>query len=365
MGQFVLYKDVNIIDLDDKDIETVSITDDLNGFILSLVDRINESNKLQYYKSIDENKHVIKLIKEIILSIHTKTNEDMITEKMNSISKRLLEVELATQEKIERLNVKMRKGCLLQTVYFNTENEEYLYLLTKTDFKKVMVEETFSIKNAFETEKKELWRSCLVHLSLENGKVQVGDIKIFLDSTATHWHENFLELEPILKNEQNTKLLFVKVDEVINNIVSPNSKHEYFVLRNNLIGYMRRNTLIDYSDLMDKVFINYEGEYLQSEVKDNLLRQLEGLPEKKGFSRQFTCEKSAIKARLIKKTYELSDGIDLVIKDRIKNLDNSNDIYSTNDGLGNKYIVIKTNNKDAYETFLVNGFKSEVALELV
>ncbi len=348
MAEMVLYKDVHIVDYEENKIEPKDVTDDLNGYIINLVKSIEDSDRLQYFKTEDETKQVISNIKSIVSNLE-EGNTESISSKMKSIASRLLEKEVEVQKKIERLGTNVKRGSLLQTVFYDNVKEEYNYLITKTEHTKYMEETEFSIQSGFKIDDRNLWKSCLVKIIKENDDLKIGDIKIYLDNSATYWHKDFLELAPIRKEQQNTKQLFSNIERILKKDVHKESKHDYIVLRNALINYIRGKDLIDYYSLIEDIFGKYKCEELDTESKNKLINDLNELPSKDKFDIQFKPDPAALNVRIIKQTYELNENIELILKDTTSIADN---ISSEADILGNKYIKIKTNNIDAYETFL-------------
>lgn len=348
MAEMVLYKDVHIIDYEENRIIHKNVTDDLNGYIINLVKRIEDSNRLQFFKTEDETKQVISNIKSIVSNLE-EGNTQNIPNRVISIANRLLEKEIEAQKKVERLGVNVKRGSLLQTIFYDNIKEEYNYLITKTEHNKYMEETEFSIQSGFKIDNESLWKSCLVQINKEDSHFKIGDIKVYLDNNATYWHKDFLEVVPLRKDQQNTKQLFSYVERILKKDIYKESKQDYFVLRNSLINYIRSKDLIDYHNLVEDIFEAYKCEELCDESKDKLIKDLIELPNKDKFDIQFKPDPSALNVRIIKQTYELSEDIELVIKDSTNIIDN---ISSESDILGNKYIKIKTNNIDAYETFL-------------
>lgn len=347
MTVMVLYKNVHIVNYEENEIIPKDVTDDLNGYIISLVKSIEESNRLQYYKTEDETKQVINNIISIVRNLEEGKTEN-IPNQMKSIAKRLLDKEVEVQKKIERLNTNVKKGSLLQTIFFDSSKEEYNYLLTKTEHTKYMEETEFSVQSGFKIDEKNLWKSCLVQIIKDDNNLRIGDIRVYLDNSATYWHKDFLELDPIREDQQNTKQLFSNIERLLKKNVYSESKHDYIVLRNSLINYIRSKEQIDYYNLIEDIFENYKCEDIDIKIKDKFINDLRELPNKNKFDIQFSADPSALNVRVIKQTYELTDDIELIIKDTT-GIDN---ITSDEDNFGNKYIKIKTNNMDAYETFL-------------
>lgn len=350
----VLFKNVNLIDYEGGEIIPKPITDAFNDYIAKLVNNISQSDSLQLYNVIDQSTQVINLVIGSIAKLNNGDSEDLIVNNVQAIAQRLLNKEIVIQEKIQQMGVNIKKGSLMQAILKSVDeiepnDIEYLYMLTKVEHNEFIDEESYNLQRGFPIDKITLWKSCLIHIKIINDIPTISDIKIFLDNKATYWTKDFLEVEPIIKDEQNTKRLFTAIQKVLTDYVYKESQHDYFLLRNNLIGYMRKSDLIVYNDMIKSIFKSDITEELSTDIKDKVFTKLETLPETHHFDRQFTCVNSAIGARIIKKSYNLSDDIDLIIKKDIEG-DIKNSI-SAGEEQGKKFIKIYTINSEAYNTF--------------
>lgn len=353
MSIYVLFKDVYLIDYNANSITRKPITDEFNDYVTKLANEISSNINLQYFKIRDISTQVISLVLDSIQRLVSGNAIENIADNVKSIANRLLEKEVKKQEQIAHMGINVKKGSLLQAILKNEDSvnneNEYLYVLTKVEHNDFIDEESYNIKRGFPVDKINLWKSCMIHIAVdEHQKVCICDIKIFLDNPATYWHDDFLEVDTIRKDDQNTKKLFRAVQRVLQKKVFNESNHDYFMLRNGLITYMRRTNLLDYSELIDTVFTKYQCEELSDSTKESLISSLMKLPESHGFDRQFNCVHTAIGARITKKTYDLSEDIELVIKRDIVNAEN---IISAGDENGKKFVKIYTDNKEVYNTF--------------
>ncbi len=346
----VLFKDVYLIDYDEKLSTRKPITDEFNDYVTKLANEISNNNNLQYFIIRDPNTQVISLVLDSTQRLINSDTEE-IADNMRSIAQRLLEKEIDKQDQISHMGINVKKGSLLQAILLSNDGleTEYLYMLTKVEHNDFFDEESYNIKRGFPVDRINLWKSCLIHLSIENERVSIGEIKVFLDNPANYWHNDFLEINPLRKDDENTKKLFRAVDKVLHSKIFDESNHEYFMLRNNLIGYLRRTEQLDYSDLVTTLFRDYDYEELSPKTKKEVIDALNELPEKCSFDRKFICIHSAIKARIIKKTYDLTEDIDLVIKKDLENVD----IVSSGEDSGKKYVKIYTENREVYNTFRI------------
>ena len=157
-----------------------------------------------------------------------------------------------------------------------------------------------------------------------------------------------MELAPINTDDDNTKNSFKAIDATINRILKkyPQDKR---TLRNNIITYIRNNDLINYDDMVDDCVSRVDTESVDQKVIDKLRDELQSLPEKKGFDRQFTPIPKSITAK-IRKVYQVSQGIEL----RVNNVEGNlyEKIVSTQNTAGKKILQIAVDDDATYQEFL-------------
>lgn len=177
------------------------------------------------------------------------------------------------------------------------------------------------------------------------------DARIYSDTKAKYWSSDFLELQEVITDEENTINAFKSIDSVLNRTLKKNYKSDYVVVRNACISYMKNNEHIDYNNMINCVLENY----VPSEIDKNKLLELKNklyeLPEKKKFDRQFNSIPKAINAR-IGKVYKVNTGIEVKITDSIDNIKETIAAYQDADGA--RYLRIKTNDEDTYNSFKLN-----------
>lgn len=341
------FKYVCIVDYDKPNIENRDVTDDMNGYILDLYNIIEDSDKLQFFTVKDKTMQVINNVINIIKDLHNGDTEG-ISSMMDSISNRLREKESDAQKKVEKMGIDVKKGSLLQAVFKEPLVNEYEYLISKTEHNRFMEEEKFNIREGFNIDKKNLWKSCMLRCAInDDGEVDIIEIKIYLDNSAKYWTEDFLEIEELRDNQQNTQQFFRNVERVLKRNVYNHSKEDYHVLRSSIIEYIRSSNQIDYPEIINDKFKKYKYTGLNNDQKTKLITKLNELQEKKFFDTQFEPDSSALSVRIIKETYKLTNDIDLIVKD----INSENKIEAYEDDFGKKYVKIETDNEDIYNRY--------------
>lgn len=346
MERNLLYKYVCIVDYEKPNIENRDVTDDLNGYILKLYNVIEDSDKLQFFKEKDLTTQVINNILKIIGKLHNGDTEGIYS-MMNSISNRLRDKEEEAQKKVEHMDVKVKKGSLLQAVFKDPLDNEYEYLISKTEHNKYMDEKSYNIEEGFNVDEKNLWKSCLIRCTVKDEKVEIKEIRIYLDNSAKYWTREFLELEELRNDQQNTQQFFREVERVLKNDVYKHSKEDYHVLRNSIIEHIRSTDQIDYPKIIESKFEKYEYEELNEQQKSKLIIDLKDLADKGTFDTQFEPDPSALSVRIIKESYKLTNDIELIVKDI--NSDDKIEVFE--DSIGKRYVKIETDNEEIFKRY--------------
>lgn len=345
----LLYKYVCIVDYEKPSIENRDVTDDLNGYILNLYSIIEDSEKLQFFKEKDITMQVVNNVIKIIEKLHNDDTEGIYS-MMDSISNRLRDKEADAQKKVEHMGVEVKKGSLLQAVFKDSLSNEYEYLISKTEHNKYMDEKSYNIEEGFNVDEKNLWKSCLIRCIVDEGKVDIVEIRVYLDNIAKYWTKEFLEIEELRNDQQNTQQFFREVERVLKKDVYKHSKEDYHVLRNSIIEHIRSSEQIDYPKVIKDKFTRYEYTGLDEQQKSKLITDLKNLQEKKVFDTQFEPDPSALSVRIIKETYKLTNDIELIVKD----INSENKIEAYEDSLGKKFVKIETDNEEIYKRYKKN-----------
>lgn len=347
MYRILLYKYVSLVDYEKSEIDRKEVSDDLNDYILKLYNVISESEKLQFFKIKDLSTQVVGIIIDVVEKLIQGETQG-ISEKMDVISERLREKESLAQEKIDHLGVKVKKGSLIQSVFHDTEKGIYEYLISKTEHSQYMQEESYKLDEGFKVDENNLWKSCIITFEYQNNKINILEVRVYLDNSAKYWTQDFLELVELRNAEQNTQQLFRQVENVLKKDLYKKSIDDYHVLRNSLIEHIRSSDQIDYPKLIKEKFEKYKySDNFKKEDKDRLVEKLYKLSENQKFDTQFEPVADALTARVIKESYEVTKDIELIIKDI-----NSNDkIKIKEEDMGKTYIMIETDNSKLIEKY--------------
>ncbi len=338
----IINQSIRIIDYENNEVYKRDTPEEFSEYVKQLITYIDSYTSIREYKTRSVNTEVISCILDIIKN---KEDIDFVTEKMETISKRLLLKEREAQSTVSKIT-NVQKGSLIQALLYDAELDQFNYLLAKVEHTDFVDDSDFSFKTGFSKDMKKLWKSCLFEMDDLNSSCFLA--KVFLNNPAKYWHDTFLELEERTNDETNTDRAFRAVDLVLNRNLKKIAPRDYTVTRNAVISYFKSSKQIDYDQMVNQLFENYVPVELEPEKKKKLIEKLLKLPEEKNFDRQFNVVNSVIKAK-IKKTYDICQGIQLKISEGIDDLDKTISAYR--DDEGNKYIKIKTDNDVTFKSF--------------
>ena len=244
------------------------------------------------------------------------------------------------------MDTNVQKGSLIQALLYDEEDDKYTYLLAKVEHTDFVDDSDFSFKSGFSKDMKKLWKSCT--FEIDDLNAASFSAKVYSNTVAKYWYDNFLELDQVVSDEVNTDKAFRAIESTLNRNVKNIAPRDHTLLRNSLIAYFRSNDFIDYNTMITNTVENYHPVELEQEKLEKVIEKLRELPEKHNFDQQFNTVSSAINAR-IRKVYDVCHGVQLKITDAIDDFDDTIKAYRDNDG--NRYIRIKTDNDLTYRRF--------------
>lgn len=338
---------IRIIDYLNNNILTRNTPDSFNEYVVELISHIKNNDSVRNYKTRSNTTQVISSALQIL---HNSDNDDFVTNIMDGIADRLLRTEITAQEKVSRMRINVKKGSLIQALIYDEVLDTSYYLLAKVEHSDFVDDSDFSFKTGFSKDKKTIWKSCL--FDLDNPNAVVFDVKVYSDTKAKFWSDDFLELDELINDETNTVKAFKAIDETLNRNVKKLYKEDYTFIRNAFITYFRSNDHINFSTMVDTVIGSYHPAQMEADKFNEFTQRIRELPQKRSFDNQFSPVPSAIDAR-IRKLYKINDGIELKITKDIIDIKNTIKSYQEIDGT--RYIRIKTNDEDTYEYFRSNN----------
>ena len=336
-------RSIHIIDYENNRILSRDIPATFDEYVGELIEHINRNDSVRDYKT---RSRYTEVISGAIAISSQKDNADVVRERTNSIANRLLVKEVEAQGHIGRLNTNVQKGSLIQALLFDEQEHKHVYLLAKVEHSTFVDDVDFSFKTGFSKDKKTIWKSCLIDLPPEESDEYYA--KVYSNTSAKFWSDDFLELDEMISDETNTLKSFKAIETVLNTNLRGVATKDHTVLRNGFIAYYKGQEHIDFSEMVNYILGQYDPVDVDAAKVADIREKILQLPEKKGFDWQFNSAPKTINAR-IRKTYEVNDGIQLKITDAIENLNETIVAYQDENGV--RYLRIKTNNESTFRRF--------------
>lgn len=340
----IILQSIRIIDYENNDVYSRETPELFSEYIRQLISFINSNTAIREYKTRSLNTEVISCVQDIVKN---QIDIDTVIATMDTIAKRLLLKEIDVQRTIERMNKNVQKGSLIQALLYDLENDSYTYLLAKVEHTDFVDDSDFSFKSGFSKDIKKLWKSCLI--KIDDLAALEFYAKIYTNTSANYWYDDFLELDEVVSDEVNTNKAFRAIESALNRNIKNISPRDHIVLRNTIIAYFKSNNHIDYDTMIQTTLGNYRPVELEQKKMDSFIDKVKELPDKHNFERQFNSVPSVINAR-IRKVYDVCQGVQLRITDAIDGFDDV--ISSYRDVEGNRFVRIKTDNEITFRRFL-------------
>ena len=342
---FFAFHDINIDK--SKPIKTKVGEGDVPGYLEALLFEIEKmSNRSRSFSLESENT-------EVFASLVRYLNEELSQEELSEIiAARLHRAEINAQKKIAHMQ-QLKKGSLVQVMLQEQELDELHFIVAKVEDNYFLDKKSLSKTVGLPYEDSTFKYARFV-FSKDAGLV---DITVYDANTkiSDYWYQDFLELRESKTDEYNTKTAFNSIKQVLSRNVRKQSPQDYTILKNATINYFRSHERLSFEELCIDVFDRYKPEI--SELDMNKIREkIHDLPGKNKFDRSFNTVMTEIKARIVQR-YEISDKIELKLKDSIDNLKDT--IFSVEDPDGKKFIKVQVFNSETFESFNFRRLKAE------
>ena len=337
----ILNHSFHTLDLNKSMVERKETPEDFESFMEEYIDFAIGNDKNKKYVIHDVHSHVVNCIQSLVLK------EENIEELQDSIAKKLLEVEMQAQEKINHLNTQITKGSLIQAEILD-DQLNHQYVLAKVEHSQWFDGTDLMTKIGFPKDTKSVWKSAIFPFYVLENEVIFDTILSYSDTQAKYWTNTFLELDEYKDDESNTKKAFKALDQELKTSVKSASERDYVVLSDEIMQTMNTESDFNYTEYVDDLMDHYEP--VNEDLEIEAIRQsLLALPERKNFDTQFKTVPQSIQNRT-KKKYKLSKGIELTISNDASHF--SSQIISTLDENGNRILQIRCDDEQTYNAFI-------------
>jgi hypothetical protein len=342
----ILQKSIRVIDYESQNVIPRETPETFEGYVVELIDHISNNTSIREYKT---RSNTTEIIGSILSLCANQDDMDLVCSRMDGMAIRLMQKEALAQERIARTRTNVQKGSLIQALLIDEENDKHVYLLAKVEHTEWVDDADFTFKTGFSKDKKTIWKSCLIDLC--DLTATEFHARVYSNTVAKYWSEDFLELDELNSDETNTVRAFKAIEKTLNRNFRDTPSPDHTIIRNGFISYLKNNEHIDFNTMVDAVLENYQPadpainqEKIQT-IKEKLLEQ----PQKEKFDHQFNAIDKAINAR-IKKVYPVNEGIDLRINRNIDDLSETIQSFVEN---GIRYIRVRTTNESTFKKFQV------------
>lgn len=318
---------------------TKNIPDDgikFDEYLHTVLITIANNKIVKNYKSKAETTQVINCIKNII---DNQSEPTVCEEFFESVSMRLLEKEISAQSKIEKMKKSVQVGSLIQALFYDRDNQRYMFLLAKVAHVVFVNQVGLSDTQGFPKDIK-VYKSATFYIDATSSE-EIG-VQLHQDTITKYWYDEFLELIELTNDEENTKNAFNAIDGFLNRKIKQEYPKDRAFLRNSFIHYFRTNATMDYDSMIDDIFNDYSS-IDESFSRERFKNELLELPEKKKFERNFQVVADIVKAR-IRTNYEVYPGIRLTVSE-------NREVIETYTEQGKKYLKIQVTDETTYLEF--------------
>ena len=137
---------LNNFDYENNEVYKRDTPEEFSEYVKQLITHIDSNTSIREYKTRSVNTEVISCILDIIKN---KEDIDFVTEKMETISKRLLLKEREAQSTVSKIT-NVQKGSLIQALLYDAELDQFNYLLAKVEHTDFVDDSDFSFKTDFQ-----------------------------------------------------------------------------------------------------------------------------------------------------------------------------------------------------------------------
>lgn len=306
----------------------------LDYFNEVLVKISNDKVKKKFLPKSTHTQVVTSVVNIIELNENSEDNNHLFKE----LAERLLEKESDVQEIINKMNKEVQVGSLMQSLFYNEELRQYMYVIAKVGHIDFINQRGLYSATGFPKNIK-LYKSCIFHFDEQK---EVIGAEVHLDTSSKYWYDEFLELRELTTDESNTEKAFSAIDGFLNRVIKRKYPKDRASLRNSFIHHFRQTTMMNYDEMIDNIFDGYnpiDSDFPIEEYQKKLLE----LPTTKKFERNFQVIQDIIKSR-IRTNYNVFSGITMKVSD------NREVINAFEEG-GKRYLKIEVTDDTTFNEF--------------
>lgn len=345
----ILYRSLHNLDLSMEDPVRKEIPSDFNSYIAEYINFATTENKTSRMYSVpDHNTTVMHcvadLVADVVRQANTVTDEAIPLELSDSIARKLLVIEQAVQVRHEHFT-NVQRGSIVQALILI--EGEYQYVIAKVEHSEWYDGETLAKNFGFPGENKRVWKSAVVDLVIEGRDVTHGNVKVFSNTGAQYWPNDFLEVKEANSDKINTEEVLKIVNHELRRSVHGKSLYDYYNLKNSLNHTLQSDKMISYPDLVGSLLDTYQPTE-PSINKENIRTRLLAYANSGRFDTQFHADPSVVKKNSRIK-YRVNDYVNLMVLEAQPNREAL--IRAEKSVTGEKKLIISCDDEKTFMAF--------------
>lgn len=333
----IVYNSLHNLDLSLTDPIRKQISADFGSFIKNYIEETLSGKTTKEYTVIDRNRTVVRSIVEVFKN----PVGEKCAEHTDTVARKLLNSEQNVQDQIRGMT-QIQRGSILQALI--EDGRTYRFIIAKVEHSEWYDDDTFIKKYGIPGDNLKVWKSAVFDLDPADGHIVT--IKCFVNTNARYWTDTFLEIQEAHNDTENTRMVIRTCGKVLSQIkkISP---MDYYNLMNTINHEMQSDQLIDYNEMVSRLFDSYEP-HNEEINKDNLKRKLLDAAKDGSFDTHFHADPKEAKKRK-KITIPVSDMIDVSVKDPLENWKSTFRIFT--EPSGEKYLMIRCDDEETLRSF--------------
>lgn len=345
----ILVRSLHNIDLTAEEPIRKQIPDDFAPYIEAYIQfATQENDAIREYTAVDNNRTVMNCVLQLATacygqSLETITENEQLSGFMESIALKLFETEKRLQERLQQFT-QIQKGSIVQALV--RDNEVYQYVIAKVEHSEWYDGETLQKTFGFPSENKKVWKSVVIRMEMHEDVILITSIKVYVNTSAQYWTDDFLEVKVAKDNTVNTKKVFHAVESQLTKL-KQKSPQDYYNLRNSIVRELQSNQVINYNEMITRIV----GGYSPTDESINMPELTQKLIELAGrgdFDTQFQTDPNVMK-RKKRTVLKVSDYVEVLVTEGLPDWATRFKISRKPDG--SNYLMVKCDNSEILRAF--------------
>lgn len=294
--------------------ETFENLENIENYVSQVIEKHRSKYEREYkFRNGEETakNNVIRILKD-----------ESLDDACQTMANRLLEKERVANERIKHMGREIPASMFVVVQDDVTEDETQLFFI-KADYDEYIMAGSGNDGKGLPKNRK-IFKSCVFFAKKAEDNYEVYKIMSHDEnsssSEAAYWYRDFLDLQELTSDENNSKNAFNAVKKVLLDPIKTKHKQDYWKLRNLIIGYFRSEGEFDIEHFSNNVIGSYrpfDEKLIIKDLKDKCLK----LPDRYNFDKKFIKKPEVIKDKF-KDSIVLTPDLELKIKQDIQGIEN-------------------------------------------